>query len=385
MKKILNFTLISLIILSTTPISFAEATESEPLSDTESTQETTTETVDFSDVTSNTPYYDAIQYVKKEGIVNGYPDGTYQPEKVINRAEFTKIIMEANVDPSLFDLCERIDTFTDVLDSDWFAPYICMAHTNDIIDGYSETSFKPNDPVKFVEAAKIIVKGFSYELETFEGNDWYKPFMIELEKRNVIPTSIRDLENQVTRGEMAHLIYTLKENINDRESSHFYTFSDGKYSKIDGGVQTFIMNTSVKLGEPIEITLDNSDPDGQKAMYDFDTGTLGGNDVTPDFYLFEHFFENQWMHSSDWNVVKMGTSFEETKECPSNGYSSILNDNGDGTGTPADPYTGDIFCLQTSEGNFVLLEVLDAGNDGDDIQVTLKYLIQPDGGRTFHE
>jgi len=351
----------------------------------EKTEEKTESTNEFfSDVHSETPYYEAIKYVKDEGIVNGYSDGTYLPEKTINRAEFTKIIMEATVPADFFDICERQDSFSDVLDSDWFAPYICMAHTNGVIDGYSDTSFKPNDPVKFVEAAKIIVKGFSYSTQEFENDDWYKPFMVELEKRNVIPSSIRSLENQVTRGEMAQLIYSLKESISDQEANHFYTFSDGEYTKVEGQVQNFIMDTSTKLGDPIEVTLDNSDPDGQKAMYDFDTGVLGGDDVTPDFYLFEHFFGDQWMHSSDWNVVKMETTFEDTKECPASGYSSVLSDNGDGTGTPADPYTGDVYCLQTSELNFVLLEVLDAGNDGDYIAVTLKYLIQANGGRDFN-
>jgi len=379
MKFLNKIIIIGLILSLTIPVAFAQETTAE------TTQSTTTSSNEiFSDVHPETPYYNAIKYVKDQGIVKGYEDGTYQPEKVINRAEFTKIIMEANVPAESFTECERQDSFADVLDTDWFAPYVCVAYDRGTISGYSATSFKPNNPVNFVEASKIIVKGFVYDTNEYENEDWYKPYMVELEKRNAIPTSIRTLDNQVTRGEMAQLIYSLKEGLTNQESNHFYTFENGEFTKIDGQVQTFIMDTSIKLGEPIEVTLDNSDPDGQNTMFDFDTGVLGGDGVTPDFYLWEHFFGDQWMQSVDWNVVEMETSFEDTKECPASGYSSVTNVNEEGYGDPIKPDQGEVFCLLTSEERYVLLEILSEGNDGDDIHVTLKYLIQPEGSRTFH-
>lgn len=39
------------------------------------------------------PEASAVQYVKDQGIVQGYSDGTYRPKNAINRAEFTKIII----------------------------------------------------------------------------------------------------------------------------------------------------------------------------------------------------------------------------------------------------------------------------------------------------
>ncbi|MEK7563157.1 MAG: S-layer homology domain-containing protein, partial [Patescibacteria group bacterium] len=46
----------------------------------------------FSDVSSTHPNAEAIAYVKAEGIVSGYPDGTYRPNQTINRAEFVKFV-----------------------------------------------------------------------------------------------------------------------------------------------------------------------------------------------------------------------------------------------------------------------------------------------------
>ncbi len=50
---------------------------------------------DFPDVSSSHSNFNAINYVQEQEIVKGYDDGTYQPNKRINRAEFTKIIVNA--------------------------------------------------------------------------------------------------------------------------------------------------------------------------------------------------------------------------------------------------------------------------------------------------
>lgn len=47
----------------------------------------------FSDVPTEHIYKDAINYVQEQGIVNGYSDGTFRPDNPITRGEFTKIIV----------------------------------------------------------------------------------------------------------------------------------------------------------------------------------------------------------------------------------------------------------------------------------------------------
>jgi hypothetical protein len=49
----------------------------------------------FSD-TGGHIYEEGINYTQENGIVQGYNDGTFKPDNTINRAEFTKIIVEAN-------------------------------------------------------------------------------------------------------------------------------------------------------------------------------------------------------------------------------------------------------------------------------------------------
>lgn len=47
----------------------------------------------FPDVSEGTKYYGAVEYLKNKEIIQGYPDGSFKPDQTINRAEALKIIM----------------------------------------------------------------------------------------------------------------------------------------------------------------------------------------------------------------------------------------------------------------------------------------------------
>lgn len=155
----------------------------------------------FSDIGGHA-YEEAIQAVQEHGIVQGYADGTYRPDAQINRAEFTKIIVEATLPDEAGAGC-----FPDV-QRQWFAPYVCMAKEKGFIGGYPDGTFKPDRRVNFAEAAKIIAVAFGAQLKP--DPLWYKPYVEALRARNAIPPSITQMDQQLTRGEMAAMIYVLK-------------------------------------------------------------------------------------------------------------------------------------------------------------------------------
>lgn len=169
----------------------------------------------FLDVSFDDPYFDAISTIKEDGIVEGYADGTFGGNKDVNRAEFTKIILESTVGEG--ETIAGSDCFPDVKD-EWFAPYVCYAKQKGIIDGYPDGTFKPSDPINFVEAAKIIIGSFGYETEA--GGEWFRPFVNALSKRNAIPMTIMALDQKVSRAEMASMMFRLRGGIIDRESNN---------------------------------------------------------------------------------------------------------------------------------------------------------------------
>ncbi len=165
----------------------------------------------FDDIDFDHENYQAIEYVKNLGMVEGYSDQTYKPFKTINRAEFTKIIMGAQFSASEISNCnvEKYG-FSDVEKNAWFAPYICIAKVKDIIGGYPDGTFKPAKEIQFTEASKIISQTFGYQTQAT--NLWYEPFISALESRGAIPNSINELTHKITRGEMAEIIFRLKKN-----------------------------------------------------------------------------------------------------------------------------------------------------------------------------
>lgn len=86
--------------------------------------------VKFSDIYKSMWYYPYLKKAVEENIIAGYPDGTFKPEKTVNKAESYKMTMLADRIP-LPEVTE--DPFNDVSMSEWFAPYFQEAKTRQIV------------------------------------------------------------------------------------------------------------------------------------------------------------------------------------------------------------------------------------------------------------
>ena len=94
-----------------------------------------------------------IETAKENGIIDGYGDSSFRPNIEITRGEALKIAVSAIYKGKL---PEYEDTFNDVLPSDWFAPYVIYAFKNGIVTGYGDNEFGPANSMIRAEAAKII-------------------------------------------------------------------------------------------------------------------------------------------------------------------------------------------------------------------------------------
>lgn len=178
----------------------------------------------FNDVNSSHENKDAIEYVQAQGIVQGYADGTYKPDNKINRAEFTKIVIEAQFEKAEIDGCETT-VFNDVPTAQWFAKYVCLAQKKGVIAGYPDGTFKPGNNIKFTEAAKIIANTLYGTVQGAE--PWYRSFVEKLANEKSIPTSIAEFGKEITRGEMAEMIYRLKADVKTKSSQTYASIEAG--------------------------------------------------------------------------------------------------------------------------------------------------------------
>ena len=152
--------------------------------------------------TVNHQYSTAIDWVQADGIVSGYPDGTYGPDIVINRAEFTKIVVEATVGGDI----TGGNCFPDVT-NEWFAPYVCTAKDYGIVGGNDDGTFKPGNEVNYAEALKIVLEAYFTEFPNITYEFWYSKYVEYALDGGLSFASSKLPHSFVTRAEMAEIIY----------------------------------------------------------------------------------------------------------------------------------------------------------------------------------
>lgn len=84
-------------------------------------------------------------------IVNGYEDGNFRPDENITRAEFAKIIVKLTEK----DISQKSTEFSDV-ETHWAEAYIAVLAEKDIITGYEDNTFRPDEAITRAEAVAII-------------------------------------------------------------------------------------------------------------------------------------------------------------------------------------------------------------------------------------
>ncbi len=115
----------------------------------ESREANLTKTNRYTDVAAGAWYNTAISTMTRAGIVDGYPDGTFRPDAPITRAEMSKII-------SLFaELDKKTDRFSDIA-GHWAEKYIKLAAGNGWIEGYPDGTFLPQRNITRAETATMI-------------------------------------------------------------------------------------------------------------------------------------------------------------------------------------------------------------------------------------
>lgn len=88
----------------------------------------------FNDVPQDSPYYAEVEAAYRKGLVDGYKDGTFRPEQVITRGALVKMVVQAAVEVSGWELVQPTrPTFTDVSADSPFYIYVETAAAHNIL------------------------------------------------------------------------------------------------------------------------------------------------------------------------------------------------------------------------------------------------------------
>lgn len=173
----------------------------------------------FSDLDPASRIGIAANFLADHGIVGGFPDGTFQKDRLVNRAEMAKFITKA--DPTCdVDLRNEKSQFTDVLAGEWYVPYVNASELCEIVTGYPDGTFRPDKPVNTVEMLAMLSRAGGFSLPTkvtnsysdVEQDVWYSDYVGVAQEKTFFPErtpSILEPSRSLTRGEVAYVLYLI--------------------------------------------------------------------------------------------------------------------------------------------------------------------------------
>lgn len=166
----------------------------------------------------------AIEGLAERGIINGYSNGTFRPDKTMTRAEFATIVVRA------LGFTPKANTvFSDVADSSWYAPYIGAANSYGIVKGITTNTFNPNGTITRQEAAVMVSRaaklcGMDTSMTTLETRDvlaqfddyiqvasWAQESMAFCYNESILDQSNLEIlpAAAITRGEIAQMLFNM--------------------------------------------------------------------------------------------------------------------------------------------------------------------------------
>lgn len=101
-----------------------------------------------------------VEELVYQGVVEGYPDGTFKPEQAVTRAEFAKMIAKAfSISPNE----QEIDVVLSDIEGHWAQEFIEEIARANLIEALPNGTFDPDAPITRAEAVEAIVRALKLD------------------------------------------------------------------------------------------------------------------------------------------------------------------------------------------------------------------------------
>lgn len=165
-------------------------------------------TTTFSDITDRETAV-AVESLRLMGVLDGFGNNTFRPDGVLTRAQFCKMAVYAMNGSGELGRYRTVTVFPDVKPSHWAAPYINMAAKGkQIIAGYPDGRFHPNNTVSVGQAVTILMRLLAYKDEDV-GGVWPQGHMASASTIGLLGGVGTNPFANLTRGMAAQLFLNL--------------------------------------------------------------------------------------------------------------------------------------------------------------------------------
>lgn len=200
--------------------------EEEPVDDEDTVDDTDTGTVSLTDVAGHWAELE-IGVMTASGIVEGNPDGSFDPDGNLNRAEAAALLWRVLGVENAAEVLA--DPFTDVNRSEWYAAYISELKNLSIVEGNPDGTYEPAEDINRAEFLQLAMNAYEYlngasTTEPVEITDlyadldtaaWYANVVTEASELGFVSGSACDegtcfnAGNSITRAEATVILYRI--------------------------------------------------------------------------------------------------------------------------------------------------------------------------------
>lgn len=166
----------------------------------------------YPDIKKNTPTYKAVDHLSDLGVISGYTDGTFQPQKEITRGEATALIARS-LGYNDFYKAKKLP-FSDVKEGYWAEKFISYCYELKLINGVGDNIFAPADKVTYAQMIKMLVcaSGLEKQVSSSKGGAWYNGYISVAQKNGILKDVVVMPNENAPRGDVALLVYNCLKN-----------------------------------------------------------------------------------------------------------------------------------------------------------------------------
>ena len=202
---------------------------------------------------------DKIEQWVTKGVIKGYPDNTFKPNRSITRAEFVALVNRA------FDKKASTVTsnFTDVKTSNWYLADVATAKNEGYIVGYENNTFRPDRSITREEAATIVARLLKLaKVSTVNGfidnaaiQAWAVDFVNSVVDKKIMqgyPDKTFKPANNITRAESVETLYNALNGAPAVSSG-----GGGSHNHVTPSADVTLSNTPLGIGKIANVKLTN--------------------------------------------------------------------------------------------------------------------------------
>lgn len=186
-----------------------------------------------------------ISFVSSLDIMKGDPDGNFRLDDYVTRAEFTKVAIAASVHKNSVASRLTVSPYPDVKYTHWAAPYVSVAVNNGLVNGYEDSTFRPENNVSLEEAVTIVLKMLGYTSDDF-GSSWPYGQMGMANNLDLTDDIDRVVGEALTRRDVAQLISNLMKTRSKGSNAKYITTLD--YDIVEGAIIIATANEDTAVG-----------------------------------------------------------------------------------------------------------------------------------------